>query len=250
MKKIITATVAAGLIAGTAVAEVSTTFDFASAYVYRGVTFNDGFVFQPGIEAAGLGLPEEYGSVAVGAWANMDFGDYDDTLATSEFSEVDLYASYSLPTLVEGLDLFVGYCDYTYPYGGGTSDKEASVGAGYEISGVGLGLTYYQGIGGAINGSSYVEFDVGYGIDFTEELSGSIDAGFAFADYEGGESGLNDYDIGASVVYALGEVWSAGASLTYIGQGDDEVLPDYNSITGDLGYDVSVVGMLSLGASF
>lgn len=247
MKKIITTTVVAGLIAGAASAEVSTTFDFASAYVYRGVTFNDGFVFQPGIEATGLGVPEEFGSVTVGSWANMDIGDYDDTLATSEFSEIDLYASYSLPTLVEGLDLFIGYCDYTYPYGGETSDKEANIGAGYEIAGVGLGLTYYQGVGGAINGSTYIEFDVGYGIEFTEELSGSVDAGIAFADYEGGESGLNDYDIGASVAYALGEVWSAGLTLTYIGQGDDKVLAEAKY--GD-GYDVEFVGMLSLGAAF
>ena len=88
MKKMITTTIAATMVAGVAVAEVSTTFDFASAYVYRGVTYNDGFVFQPGIEATGLGLPEEYGAVTVGAWANMDLDDYDDTLPTSEFSEI------------------------------------------------------------------------------------------------------------------------------------------------------------------
>ena len=35
MKKIVTTTIAAGLIAGAAAAEVSTTFDFASAYVFR-----------------------------------------------------------------------------------------------------------------------------------------------------------------------------------------------------------------------
>lgn len=246
MKKMFTAGIAAALIAGAAVAEVSTTFDFASAYVYRGVTYNNGLVFQPGIEASGLGLPEAYGGITVGAWANMDIDDYDGTItATSEFSEIDLYFSYSLPTLVDGLDLFVGYCDYTYPYGGDTSDKEASIGAGYEIAGVGLGLTYYQGVGGALNGSSYIELDASYGLEFTEELSGSIDAGVAFADYEGGESGLNDYDIGASISYALSDVWSAGATVTYIGQGDDKVLPE-----GQYAYDVEVVGVLSLGASF
>lgn len=255
MKKIITTTIAAGLVASVATASVDVTMDFASAYVFRGVTFNDGFVFQPGIEASGLGLPENYGGIAVGAWANMDLDDYDGNTEGSEFTENDWYFSYSLPSLVDGLDLFVGYCDYTYPYGGGTSDKEANIGAGYEVAGVALGLTYYQGIGGAVNGSSYIEGSVGYGIDFTEELSGEVGARFGFADYEGGESGLNDYDISAAVSYALGEVWSVGASVAYIGQGDDKVLADTvyaadGSIVGDPGYDVSVVGMLSLAASF
>ena len=245
MKKTIVTVLATGLVAAVASAEVGVTFDFASAYVFRGVTYNDGLVFQPGVEAAGLGLPEEYCAVAVGVWGNMDLDDYNDTLATSEFSEIDMYFGYSLPTLVSNLDLFVGYCDYTYPGATGPSDKEASVGAGYEIAGVGLGLTYYYGIGGGINGSSYIELTAGYGLDITEELSGSIDASVGYADIDGGENGLSDYSIGGSVSYALGEVWSAGASLAYIGQIDDDVLPD-----GMYAYDVDIVGMLSLAAGF
>lgn len=245
MKKTIIAVMAAGLVATVASADVGVSLDFASAYVYRGVTFNDGFVFQPGIEASGLGLPEEYGSVAVGAWANMDLDDYGNTLATSEFSEIDMYFGYSLPTVVSNLDLYVGYTDYTYPGASGPSDKEASVGAGYEIAGVGLSLTYYMGIGGGINGSSYIEGTAGYGFDLTEELSASVDASVGFADYDGGESGLNDYSLGGSIGYAITDVWSAGASLTYIGQGDDMVLPD-----GMYAYDVDLVGMVGLSAGF
>ena len=76
MKKIITTTIAAGLVGSVATAGVDVTMDLASAYVFRGITFNDGVVFQPGIEASGLGLPEAYGAVAVGAWANYDIDDY------------------------------------------------------------------------------------------------------------------------------------------------------------------------------
>lgn len=259
MKSMITkVAVVAGLVAAvsaTASAEVGVTADFASAYVFRGTTFNNGFVIQPGIEATGLGLPEAYGAATVGAWGNTDVSDYDGNVSSSEFSEIDWYGSYSLPGLVEGLDLFIGYTDYTYPGSTGASDKEANLGAGYEIVGVGLGLTYYQGIGGDLNGSSYIELALGYGMDFSETLSGSIDARFGYADYDGGESGFNDYDIGASLAYALGEVWSVGASLTYIGQGDDKVLADTvyapdGTIIGDPGYDVDVVGVLSLAAAF
>ena len=174
MKKIITAAIATGLAASVAMA-ADVTLDFASAYVFRGVTFNDEAVFQPGIEASGMGVPEEYGSVTVGAWGNYDIGDYDDNLESSEFSEVDWYFSYSLPALVEDLDIFVGYCEYTYPNAEGGADKEANAGLGYAIGGLGLGATVYWNIGGGgIDGYIYYEFAAEYGFDITEELSASI----------------------------------------------------------------------------
>ncbi|MDF7800214.1 hypothetical protein P4C99_12115 [Pontiellaceae bacterium B1224] len=239
MKKIITTTIAAGLVASAAVADVSVTLDFASAYVFRGVTLNDGAVFQPGIEVSGFGLAEEYGSVSAGAWGNWDFDNYNGGGQKDTFSETDWYASYSLPSFVENLDLFIGYCEYGY--GAGSADKEANIGAGYEIAGIGLGVTYYQGVGGLIGTSSYLEFAAGYGYDFTEELSGSLDARIGFADQDGGESGFQDYDLGASLGYVLSESWSVGASIMYVGQGDDKVLPD-----GVGAYDVDFVGMFGL----
>lgn len=240
MKKTITTTIAAGLVASVATAGVSTTFDLASAYVFRGVTLNDGAVFQPGIEASGFEVPEEYGAVAFGAWANYDIDDYGGNMPGSSFSETDWYVSYSLPALVDGLDLFVGYAEYSYGATDGR-DEELSFGAGYEIAGIALGATWYQGVGGLIGTSSYLEFAAGYGMDITEELSASVDARIGFADQDGGESGFQDYDIGVSLGYALTESWSLGASVKYIGQGDEDVLPD-----GEFAYDVDFLGMIGL----
>ena len=248
MKKLLTTTLAAGLVAGVATAEVSTTFDFASAYVFRGVTYNDGAVFQPGIEASGLGVPEAWGGVTIGAWGNYDIGDYDNTLASSEFSEVDWYLSYSLPTFVEGLDLFAGYTEYTYPGALGGADKEGNVGVGYEVIGIGLGYTLYFNVG---SGEKYYynEFVASYGYDFTEELAASVygSAAYLTSDAPGQKDGFADGSLGADVSYALNDVWGIGASVTYIAQLDDEVLADGKYGTG---YDVDLVGMLSLGASF
>ncbi len=246
MKKMIITTMAAGLVAAVASAEVGVTMDFASAYVFRGTTFNDGAVIQPGIEAAGLGLPEEFGSASVGVWGNIDVDDpYDGGQQTSQFSEVDWYGSYSLPAMVDGLDLSVGYCEYTYPLNGGSADKEVSVGAGYEIAGVSLGATVYKLIGGAFVGDTWYEVGAGYSLDIADALSAGVSADARFVDSVTGETGFNDYTVGADVSYALSEVWGIGASVTYIGQGDDDVLPDANGA-----YDVDVVGMLSLAASF
>ncbi|VGO14897.1 hypothetical protein PDESU_03467 [Pontiella desulfatans] len=259
MKKIITTTIAAGLIAGVAMAEVGVTMDFASAYVFRGVTLSDKASFQPGIEASGFGLAEEYGAVSVGAWGACDLGDSYTGASSSTFQETDWYATYSLPSFVDGLDLYVGYCEYTY--GAGSSDKEANVGVGYAIGDASLGMTYYQGVGGVIGSSAYGEFSAGYDIAATEELGVSLGARVGYADPSGGKSGFADYDLSVGVGYALGEVWSVGASIAYIGQIDDKVLGDAYYETKDedgdgeedgwqLGYDVDVVAMLSIGASF
>ncbi len=250
MKNIMARTMAAGVIvavAGTSSAGVEVTADFASAYVFRGATFNDGFVVQPGIEASGLGLPEEYGSVAVGAWGNFDVDDYGGALEGSEFSEIDWYASYSLPSFVDGLDLFVGFTEYTYPTAASVADKEANVGLGYEVAGIALGATAFLGVGGGINGNAYYDLSVSYALEVTEELEVSAGVLVGYADPDAGEAGFNDgvFDLAAS--YALGGVWSVGASVAYIAQLDDAVLVDVDK--GGT-YDVDVVGMLSLGASF
>ena len=240
MKKIITAAVAAGLmVSGASAGSVSA--DFASAYVFRGVTFNDEAVFQPGVES-GLPIPEEYGSLAIGAWGNYDIGDYGGSLKSSEFSEVDLYASYGLPALIDGVDLSIGWTEYTYPTGG-VSDKEVSLGAGFSVSNIALGATAYLGVGGAAEGTTYFEFTAGYDLELDEDLALSLGGSFAYVDFEDGENGLHDGSLSAALSYAFAEGWSAGISGTYIAQLDDEVLVD---VEDGGGYDVEFVGMFSL----
>jgi uncharacterized protein (TIGR02001 family) len=246
MKKIIVTTMAAGMVAAVASAEVSVTSDFASAYVFRGVTLNDGAVVQPGIEASGFQLPEAYGSLTAGVWGNYDVNDYAPAgVSGSSSQETDYYASYGLPTLIKDVSLSVGYCEYSY--GTGSGDKELNLGVGYDIAGVSLGATIYKGVGGGIGTSSYYELSASYGMDLTKELSASIDGRAGFADPEGGKSGFHDYDVGAGLSYALTDKWSLGGSVKYIGQGDSAVLADATSSSA--GYDVKVVGMLSVGCS-
>jgi hypothetical protein len=244
MKKIIATVMAAGLVAGVASAG-SVTADFASAYVFRGVTLNDEAVFQPGVES-GLPIPEEYGSLTIGAWGNYDIGEGDSAygLKSSEFSEIDLYASYGLPTLIEGLDLSLGWTEYTYP-NNGVSDKEASIGAGISVADIALGATAYLGVGGAAKGTTYLEFTAGYDIAIDEALSASLGASVAYVDFEDGENGLHDGSLSAGLSYAFAEGWSAGISAAYIAQLDDEVLVD---VEDGGGYDVEFVGMFSLAA--
>lgn len=258
MKNMITTTIAAGLVATGAFADAGVTADFASAYVFRGSTFNDGFVFQPGVEASGFGLSEECGSLAIGAWGNYDIDAPAPGAASSQFTEVDLYASYGLPTLIDGLDIALGWTEYTYPLGG-VADKEASVGVGTEVGGVSLGSTAYFMVGGDFVGQIYVDFSASYAVEVSDELSveagatiGYIKQGDNVAGYNAGgaDDGLNDGVFSIAATYALTDVWSVGVSGAYIAQLDDKVLTDINDPVAPGAYDVDFVGMFNLAASF
>ena len=69
MKKIMMMIMTAVIAAGVANAvDFGATADFASAYVWRGATVNDGLVFQPGASISGLPIPAEYGALTFATW--------------------------------------------------------------------------------------------------------------------------------------------------------------------------------------
>jgi hypothetical protein len=235
----------AALVAGVAgAADVSVSADFASAYVFRGVTLNDGLVMQPGAEISGFPIPEEYGSLAVGTWANYDLEDPDGSagLEKHEFSEIDYYISYSLPVSVA--DLGVTYTEYTYPQGG-TSDKEIAVSLGKEIGTNGLyaSVTANYGLDGAPEKSWYIQGALDYGMDLSDGLSLSAGVTAAYAVQEADEDGFNDATASVGASYALTDNWALNGSVTYIAQLDDAVLTDTE-------YDTDVVGMIGLSCDF
>lgn len=212
-------------------AEASLSLDVASAYVFRGVTFNDGLVLQPGLEVGGLG------GLSVGVWGNLDLDDYGGTLEDGEFSELDIYGSYALPVSV--FDLSIGYTEYTYPMGGGNADREIGVSAGTSAGPVDLGADVYYGIDGGIEKTLYIELSAGTALEFGD-FGVDLGAAVGFVDPDEGESGFSHFTASAGLSYG-----PVGASVTYIGQIDDDVLPD-----GAGAYDVEVVGMLSAAIDF
>ena len=77
-------------------ADVTAAVDVNSAYVWRGITFNDGFVVQPSVDVTA-------GNFGFNVWGNIDGDDYDDTLDSGEFSEVDLTLTYAIEAGPVGL---------------------------------------------------------------------------------------------------------------------------------------------------
>ncbi|MBL7016722.1 MAG: hypothetical protein ISR84_04105 [Kiritimatiellales bacterium] len=240
-KRLVIMTIAACAAVAAQAADVSTYVDFASAYVFRGVTLNDGFVMQPGAEISGFPIDEAYGSLAIGIWANYDINDIGNG---QEFSEVDYYLSYSLP--VEVIDIGLTYTSYTYPgAGGGDSDREISLSFGKDIgtNGLAAAVSFNYGVGGAIENSLYIQGELGYETDLTESLSASAGVTVGYLVSDGGADGFNDATASVGLGYALNDNWSIGAGLTYIAQLDDEVLADSD-------YDVSLVASVGLSCDF
>lgn len=240
-KAIVIAMVAMGAAVATQAADVSTYVDFVSAYVFRGVTFNDGLVMQPGAEISGFPIDEKFGSIALGIWANYDLNDIGDG---QEFSEVDYYVSYSLP--IEVIDVGVTYTEYTYPgASGGDSDREIALSLGSAIGTNGLyaGVTFNYGIGGALEGDLYVQGALDYEMELTEALSASagVTVGYLFSD--SGADGFNDATASLGLGYALSENWSVSAGVTYIAQLDDAVLSDAD-------YDVNLLASVGISCDF
>ena len=215
-------------------AEATVGADFASAYVFRGATFNDGAVFQPYIDVAGL--PIEFG-----IWGNLDIDDYDDSLDDGQFSEIDIYASYALPLGIDPVGVSVGYTEYVYPNADAEADREIGLSVGLDaLLSPELGL--YYGIDGGIDESLHAELAVSQTVVENDTVTVELGASVAFEDPDVGEDGFSYYTASLGVSYGI-----LSAGVTYVGQIDDDVLVDVED--GGV-YDTDVYGTIGISHSF
>ena len=215
MKKVIATTMAAFLVAQVA-SEISATVDIASAYVFRGETFNDGIVIQPGVEG-------EVAGYTVGAWANIDV----DAIENGDsVSEIDLYIGRDLGS-VAGWDFSAGLCEYTYPGAAndGTEDGETelSVSASGSISGFDVSLGAYADIAEEST-PGYYELSTGG----STSLAGvALDYGIALG-YSADESDADGAELETGiefVAYSLSYEAAGGTiTATYIDGRDDDIV--------------------------
>ena len=231
MKKLVAMMVMVGLMAGGAFgAEASVSVDLASAYVFRGVTLNDGLVIQPGLEVSGL-------PIDLGVWGNVDLDDYDGTVPEGEVSELDIYASYTLP--VEAVEIAIGYTEYTYPGAVLESDREVSLSAGLPVP-LAPSVAVYYGFNGGIEKQLFAEASLGHAFEISDDVAIELGATVAYVDPDVGDSGFPYYTVSAGTGYKCVSV-----SVTYVGQIDDDILPD-----GTFAYDVDVYGTLGVALDF
>ncbi|OVE75842.1 hypothetical protein BVX97_03265 [bacterium E08(2017)] len=203
--------------------------DIMSGYVWRGITFNEGMVFQPSVDVAadkGIGI---------NVWGNMDLDDYDGALQDGEFSEIDLTLSYSKD--VGDINVGVGLVEYLFPHVGDTNGAANGTREIYLSlsTGIGAGLTctaavsydidevedYYANLGIAWECSCEGPVKCGLGASI-----GYVGKDFAMAYSGGTEGGLHEYSIVASISYACCERATIGAKIAYVDALDDDVLAE------------------------
>lgn len=229
--KVVAAAALLALVSAPAVraADATVGLDVNSAYVFRGVTLNEGFVAQPYLDVSGL-------PIDIGVWGNLDLED-DDARGydSGQFSEIDIYGSYSLP--IEEVDVSIGYTEYTYPTGDLDADREISLNFGFDtVLAPTLGIFY--GLDGAIEENFYAEAGVSHDVALTEEVGLNLGALIGYLDPEEGEDGFHQYGLSAALSYEF-----VTLGVAYYGQVDDDVLTDE-------AYDVEVVGTLGVSHSF
>ena len=226
-------------------AEATLGVDTNSAYVWRGITFNDGLVLQPSLDVAkdGFGL---------NVWGNMDLDNYDGNINSGQFSEIDLTLSYSIP--IEIIDLSVGYIEYLFPGAAAEAAREIYMSIGYSIppvEGLSIGLDAYYEVDEIED--YYISMSISYGCNVNDKIGveAGVSAGLIGEDYSvGADGGMNDYNFSLSASYAIDESLSISANINYTGSFDDtDVLPEYDNV-GFAAYDVEAYGGISISYAF
>ncbi|MDP2647240.1 MAG: hypothetical protein Q8P24_20090 [Desulfobacterales bacterium] len=226
MKKIITSGIVSifmsiMVIGGALAADAVVSVDTNSAYVWRGITFNDGLVVQPSVAVSHKGF-------GINVWGNIDVGDYNDTLKSGEFSEVDFTLSYGFN--IKGIDVSLGYIEYLFP-NGAEGTKEVFGTLGYNIyKGLSASFGFYYDVDEI--DSYYTNFSLGYNLPIGKKFSlnfGAL-AGYAGKDfaiaYGGIDGGFYEYTFSVRGNYSITKAFSIYASLLHTESFDKEVLPD------------------------
>ncbi len=201
-------------------ADVTAGADIVSAYVWRGMTVNDGTVVQPYMDVAVSGF-------VLNVWGNYDIEEYNDE--EYEFSEIDLTLSYTLP--IESVDITVGHIEYLFPNGGeGTSEIYLSAYVS-PLDNFSMGIDAYYDYDEVDD--YYLTVTLAYDVEFDSGLGlgASVSGGYAGGDFtesytESPDEGFHEYTLSVSASYPVMETLRLSAFIAYTDTFDDDVLPD------------------------
>ncbi len=183
---------------------VSTSIDYATEYVFRGVSYQRGAI-QPGIEAA-------YGNWTLGVWSSQALGE----TSSAAIDEIDVYGGYGWD-LSDTISASAGFTVYHFPdTPGGLFDFGGA--STFEING---GLSFDTTLAPSL--TAYYDFDLeaftlegslSHSVPVTENTSLDLGLVGAFVTADG----PGDYEYGlvsAALSYALSENVSAYIGANY-----------------------------------
>lgn len=210
-----------GSIAPAFAADATATADFESAYVWRGLTLNDGAVFQPSMDVSSGGFD-------FNVWGNFDISKNDANGERNRFSEVDLTLSYGFD--LDPVKLTVGGIEYLFPNTGSEGTREVYLDiSGSPFEGVSAGITGYYDC--QLVHDYYTSLHLNY--DYT--FAGGLDVGAGAAcgiagkdtavAYGGTQAGLHDYTLSLNASYPVIRAMQVGAYIAYTDTFNRKVMP-------------------------
>lgn len=181
---------------------VSTSIDFVSDYVFRGVSLAETAI-QPGVEVS-------VGDFTVGAWYSTGFGE----ASVLALDELDLYASYGF-ALSDTISASVGATYYHYPQGGSLFETEGGNAGTYEVN---AGLSFDTVLAPSV--TAYYDFTLEA---FT--LEGGVGHSLATSDKTSLDLGLT-----AGLVDGQGVSWEYGTASASVGYAFTDAVSSYVGI--------------------
>lgn len=207
--------------------------DYASAYVFRGVTLNEEAVLQPSLSL------ENSSGVSLGVWGNFDIkenkaDDIGGAKQEQQFSEIDIIIGYALPIDSDVISASIGMTEYTYPNAEAAADREVSVNVTLDLP-VTTNLSLNYGVDGAINKAMYSELSFEKEVLNQGDFAMSLGASVGHVKPDEGDSGISHGTVSAGLSYS-----NLTASVTHVIETDEDI--------NDLEDQVETYG--TLGASF
>jgi len=222
------AAIAAALVlpcAPASAADATLTGDFYSAYIWRGLTFADGPVFQPTLDVSGLAIGKV--PLSVNVWGNFNFDDWDGQVVKNEYSEIDFTVTAGLP---KGFS--VGYIEYVFMVGE-PSTRELTAAWSHDFSLATPTVTFYYDVKEVDSGFLLLALERELALGAKAALALKAEAGFAgdsFATYYGGEKGgFYQYNLSAALSYKLGEEGSLSGTVGYTDGFDRSIMPQQDA---------------------
>jgi hypothetical protein len=227
-------------------AEVLAGVDVVSAYVWRGITYNDGAAIQPRISIGA-------GSISAEIWGNYNVDDYQGSLTENELSEIDLTLSWGIEGGYGSMSL--GFVEYVLV----NEESEQSPESGTREVFAAFESPEWEGLSALA--AVYYDFDelkdlyASAGISYSKSVSDDVtlslvvSAGYAGKDWApGGKEGLHDLTAGAEVAWSITDKLSVNLAATFVDSLDDEVLPD--AIVFDVDPDDDITPVSGLDADW
>lgn len=200
--------------------------ELVSAYVFRGVTYNDGPCIQSYLETSTRNL-------TFNLWTNFDLKDYG-PVNSGDFSEVDFSLSYGFSS--GQMECTLGVLQFLFPESGSDSNtREIFMAASLPAAG-GFELSAYAGYDFDFIDDFYASLGLGYGFPLKSlNVILSYKAGYAGENTApGGTAGFHDHEMRLDVSRPVSEEGDLGAFFVFTDSLNDDVLPkqDVNSLMG------------------